>query len=44
MPAVQATPQSGVTTDEEAVGKVCGIPTAKLQGKSWTPSPSTGVW
>jgi hypothetical protein len=26
----------------EAMGKVCGVPMARLQGKSWAPIPSTG--
>ncbi|MCA1705246.1 MAG: hypothetical protein LC808_19115, partial [Actinobacteria bacterium] len=33
-----------VLVDEEAVGKDCGVPTAMLQGKSWTPTPSNGAW
>jgi len=27
----------------EASGKVCGVPVARLQGKSWTPIPSIGT-
>ena len=26
----------------EAMGKVCGVPMAMLQGKSWAPHPSNG--
>ena len=26
----------------EATGKACGVPVARLQGKSWAPTPSTG--
>jgi hypothetical protein len=32
------------TAGLEAVGKVCGVPTAMLQGQSWAPPPSTGWW
>jgi transposase len=28
----------------EVVGKNCGVPTARRQGKSWAPPPSIGVW
>ena len=27
-----------------ATGKLCGVPTEMLQGKSWAPPPSTGQW
>src|SRR5215216_5832099 len=27
---------------QEATGKVCGVPVARLPGKSWAPTPSTG--
>jgi len=28
----------------EATVKVCGVAVARLQGQSWSPSPSTGTW
>jgi hypothetical protein len=28
----------------EAAGKVYGVPVARLQGNSWLPIPSSGVW
>jgi hypothetical protein len=31
-----------VHAGQEAVGKVCGVPTAKLQEHSWAPPPPTG--
>ena len=31
-----------VGTGMEAMGKVCGVPMAMLQGKSWAPHPSNG--
>jgi len=27
---------------QEATGKVCGVPVARLPGNSWAPTPSTG--
>jgi len=33
-----------VDVDEEAMGKVCGVPMAMLQGESWSPVPSNGAW
>jgi hypothetical protein len=27
----------------EAAGKDCGVPVARLQGKSWAPTPSIGL-
>jgi hypothetical protein len=37
-----ATPKPGVQAGGEAMGKVCGVPMAMLQGKSWAPHPSIG--
>jgi hypothetical protein len=28
----------------EATGKVYGVPVARLQGNSWLPIPSSGLW
>jgi hypothetical protein len=28
--------------DEEATAKACGVTVARLQGKSWAPTPSNG--
>ena len=36
------TPSSVNWAGEEAVGKVCGVPMAMLQEKSWAPHPSNG--
>ncbi|PZS18629.1 MAG: hypothetical protein DLM54_08045 [Acidimicrobiales bacterium] len=33
---------SDVMADEEATVKVCGVTVARLQGKSWAPTPSNG--
>ena len=33
-----------VSVGQEATGKACGVPVARLQGKSWAPTPSTGSW
>ena len=30
--------------DREATRKACGVLVARLQGKSWAPTPSTGQW
>ena len=38
-----ATPRSAANVDQEATGKACGVPVARLQGKSWAPSPPTGT-
>jgi len=29
---------------QEAMGKACGVPMARLQRNSWTPIPSIGSW
>ena len=39
---VRTTPKSVNWADHEAMGKVCGVPMAMLQGKSWAPHPSNG--
>ena len=36
------TPEPIVGLGMEAMGKVCGVPMAMLQGKSWAPHPSNG--
>ena len=36
------TPSSAYRVGQEAMGKVCGVPMARLQGKSWAPHPSNG--
>jgi hypothetical protein len=33
-----------VDARQEATVKACGVTVARLQGKSWTPIPSTGQW
>ena len=33
-----------LTPAVEATVKVCGVAVARLQGQSWSPSPSTGTW
>ena len=38
----RATPSSMKRVDREAMAKVCGVPMAMLQGKSWAPHPSNG--
>ena len=38
----RATPSSMNRVDREAMAKVCGVPMAMLQGKSWAPHPSNG--
>jgi hypothetical protein len=38
----RATPASMNRVGTEAMGKVCGVPMAMLQGKSWAPRPSNG--
>jgi len=35
-------PPSDVRVDEEATAKACGVTVARLQGKSWAPTPSNG--
>ena len=30
--------------EREGPGNACGVPVARLQGKSWAPPPSTGAW
>jgi hypothetical protein len=36
---------SGVrSVGTEATGKVYGVPVARLQGNSWLPIPSNGLW
>lgn len=40
----RATPASGEVAGREATRKVCGVLVAMLQGQSWAPTPSTGVW
>jgi hypothetical protein len=35
-------PSSVNWADTEAMGKVCGVPMARLQEKSWAPHPSNG--
>ncbi len=40
----EATPVPATQVGQEAVGKVCGVPMAMLQGKSWTPILPTGTW
>jgi len=40
----RATPMSANRAGWEATGKACGVPVARLQGKSWAPPPSTGQW
>jgi hypothetical protein len=39
---VRATPKLADRANEEAMGKVCGVLIAMLQGQSWAPTPSTG--
>ena len=36
------TPSSVNWAGTEAMGKVCGVPMAMLQEKSWAPHPSNG--
>jgi hypothetical protein len=33
-----------VRADEEATVNACGVTVARLQGKSWAPTPSNGWW
>ena len=40
----RATPTSANRAGREATGKACGVPVARLQGKSWAPPPSMGRW
>ena len=40
----QVTPVPGEVAGREATGKACGVLVAMLQGQSWAPTPSTGVW
>lgn len=37
---------SGVVfrNDQEATKNACGVLVARLQGNSWTPPPSIGMW
>jgi Transposase DDE domain group 1 len=41
-PSRWATPTSNVMVDQEATVKACGVTVARLQGKSWAPTPSNG--
>jgi len=43
-PIGTATPTPDCIAGQEAIGKVCGVPVARLQGHSWAPIPSTGWW
>ena len=38
----RATPTPVEVAGQEATGKVCGVPVARLPGNSWAPPPSTG--
>jgi hypothetical protein len=38
----RTTPSPVDRAGKEALGKVCGVPRARLQGKSWAPPPSNG--
>lgn len=40
----ETTPKPAIAAGEEATGKACGVPVARLQGQSWAPIPSTGTW
>jgi hypothetical protein len=40
----RATPMPMSRNGWEATGKCCGVPVARLQGKSWAPPPSMGQW
>ncbi|MGP8149338.1 MAG: hypothetical protein ACLPXU_01355 [Acidimicrobiales bacterium] len=39
----EATPKLAFRAGEEATMKACGVIVARLQGNSWTPTPSTGT-
>ena len=39
---VRGTPRPSHVVGPEAMAKVCGVAVAKLQGHSWTPTPSKG--
>ena len=39
---LRATPKSFNRDGGEVIGKACGVPVARLQGKSWAPHPSNG--
>jgi hypothetical protein len=41
-PSRWATLTSDVTVDQEATVNACGVTVARLQGKSWAPTPSNG--
>ncbi|HET6950773.1 MAG TPA: IS1380 family transposase [Acidimicrobiales bacterium] len=41
-PSRWATPTSDVMVDQEATVNACGVTVARLQGKSWAPTPSNG--
>jgi hypothetical protein len=38
----RTTPMPVNGAGQEAMGKACGVPMAKLPGKSWAPHPSSG--
>lgn len=38
----RATPTPVNRAGQEAMGKACGVPMARLPGKSWAPPPSNG--
>ena len=38
----RATPMPVNRAGQEAMGKACGVPMARLPGKSWAPHPSNG--
>jgi hypothetical protein len=40
----EATRKPAIQAGHEAMGKVCGVPMAMLQGKSWASILSTGMW
>jgi hypothetical protein len=40
----QVTSGPGEVAGREATRKACGVLVAMLQGQSWAPTPSTGVW
>lgn len=40
----RVTPVLGEVAGREATRKACGVLVAMLQGQSWAPTPSTGVW
>jgi hypothetical protein len=40
----RATPKPVSCAGGEATRKACGVLVARLQGHSWTPTPSNGTW